>query len=141
MLRFTDGEQFFEMDLRSVEEDASLPSCGDAVVSVRVASHGYAGQNDVWVQKEDLARFCSSLISLERSLNGEAAIVSMSPNELSLQVLAVSSRGHLAVQGSTGHHIHGENRTYWHAISFGFEFEQSQLSEAVRESWVRRHVG
>ena len=133
MLRLASGEHEFQMDLLSVEDDA--------MVSVRVMSYGYAGHSEVWVHKEALVGFCTGLAQLERSLRGEVAIESMSPGELNVKVLSVSSRGHLAIQGSIGTYVQAENGTYWHAASFGFEFESSELSRAVNESWVRRHVG
>jgi hypothetical protein len=129
------------MDLLSVEPDASLPSYGDAALWIHVASHGYTGQSKTWVFKEALSNFCSSLLQLERTLKGEATLASISPNKLALRVFAVSSRGHLAIEGSAGDHVHDSNRTYWHAVSFGFEFEPSQLAEALSRSWVTHHTG
>ncbi|MEK8034998.1 hypothetical protein AACH06_29635 [Ideonella sp. DXS29W] len=140
MLRFAQGDSFFEMDV-PVFEDVSLQSVNGSVVVLRVRSSGYAGENDLWVHTEDLHRFAIGLVELERSLRGEARLTSMSPNELDLKVLAVSSRGHLAVQGTTGHLIQGENQVSWDSVSFGFEFEPSQLSAAVAEPWVRKNAG
>jgi hypothetical protein len=137
--RLTNGHHVLEMDLLSIETDVSLPSYGDAVLWIHAASHGYTGQSRAWVFKEALSNFCSSLLHLERTLEGEATLASISPNKLALRVFAVSSRGHLAVEGSTGYHVHDSNRTYWHAVSFGFEFEPSQLSEARRRSWITHH--
>jgi hypothetical protein len=82
-------------------------------------------------------QFRKSLASLCQNLNGEAALASMSPNELSLTINSVSSRGHLAVHGSLGHHVVTENSQFWHSIAFGFEFEPSQLEEASHASWLQ----
>lgn len=140
MLRFTQGDNFFEMDV-PVVEDVSLQSVSGAMVVLRVRSNGYAGENDLWVHAEALHQFAASLVDLERSLRGEAKLVSMSPNELDLKVFAASSRGHLAVRGTTGNLVQDENQGSWHSVSFGFEFEPSQLSTAVAESWVRKNAG
>jgi hypothetical protein len=137
MLRFSNGNNFFEMEVPLVE-DVSVQSVNGAVVVLRVQSNGYSGMNDLWVHAPDLGNFASQLIELEHSLRGEARLVSMSPNELELRVFAASSRGHLAVHGSTGQLVQGENQEYWHSVSFGFEFELGQLSAAITEPWVRR---
>lgn len=140
MLRFAQGDSFLEMDV-SVVEDASLHSVSGAVVVLRVRSSGYAGENDLWVHTEALRQFAICLVELERSLRGETRLTSMSPNELDLKVFAASSRGHLAVHGTTGRLIQGESQASWHSVSFGFEFEPSQLSAAVAEPWVRQNAG
>jgi hypothetical protein len=73
-------------------------------VLVRVASHGFSGHGETWVLREDFDTFRSSLIQLNETLHGEASLTSISPRTLTLQVKDVS---------------------------FGFEFEQWQLSGAV----------
>ena len=138
MLRFSNGDNFFELEVPLVE-DVSVHSVNGAVVVLRVQSNGYSGMNDLWVHAPDLSKFASALVQHERSLRGEARLVSISPNELELRVLAASSRGHLAVHGSTGQLVRGENQECWHSVSFGFEFELGQLSSAITEPWVR-HV-
>ncbi|MDP2202247.1 MAG: hypothetical protein Q8K07_09535 [Methylicorpusculum sp.] len=90
MLRFTNHDDFFEMQVHP-EEDPSLPSFGDALVSLRVRSSGFVGENQVWVDVEAMRRFVRTLLDLNRVLNGEARLESISPNELSISVDAVSS--------------------------------------------------
>ncbi|WP_200954302.1 hypothetical protein [Rhizobacter sp. Root1221] len=135
-LRFSDHDCFLEVD-GSVEDDPSLQSCGDARLIVRIQSNGYSGQATAWVHGEDLLRFREELASLNASLRGKAGLSSMSPGVLAIEVLSVSSRGHVAVQGSIGGQLYGENAMFWHSVSFGFEFEQSQLEQATRASWLQ----
>jgi hypothetical protein len=137
MLRFSQGDNYFEMEVPLVE-DVSLHSVNGAVVVLRVSSNGYSGMSELWVHVPDIRSFSSALVQLEHSLQGEARLESMSPNELELRVFAASSRGHLAVQGSAGQFVQGENQRFWHAVSFGFEFELAQLSAAITERWLRR---
>jgi len=118
MLRFSNGDSFFEMEVPLIE-DVSVQSVNGAVVVVRVHSNGYAGANDLWVHAPDLDAFASALVQLERSLRGEAHLTSMSPNELDLRVFAASSRGHLAIHGSTGQRVQGENQECWPMIPPG----------------------
>lgn len=139
MLRFEDQGSLVELDLAHVETDP-LPSKGDAVVTIRVASAGFTGVNDAWVFADALREFCAALVRLERERRGEARLVSMSPNELDLTVRSIGSRGHMAVEGSTGHHMHLEDRTCWHAVHFGFDFDPSQLVAAAHVSWVKANT-
>jgi hypothetical protein len=140
VLRFSDGPNFFEMSV-AIEEDRTVQSFGDAYVTVKIESSGFSGHNDLWVLGTELARFCRSLLLLERDLKGSAELQAISQNELELKVLAVTSRGHVAVTGSTGYQVRLENSAQWHSVAFGFEFEQTQLSEAVAVPWVLRYAG
>jgi hypothetical protein len=138
-LRLSSHDCFLEIEA-SVENDSSLPSYGDAQLLLRVQSKGFTGQAMAWVRGDELAAFNKALVSLNVTLRGEATLSSMSPGELALKLLSVSSRGSLAVQGSVGHHIHSENSMFWHSVSFGFEFEQSQLEHAIRVPWLSQHA-
>jgi hypothetical protein len=113
---------------------------GDAYVQIAVRSNGFVGHNDLWLQREQLAQFAKQLVALDRTLKGEATLSSISPNELEVTVRSVSSRGNVAVQGSTGYFVQGENAHFWHSVSFGFEFEPGQLAAALKESWLRQYV-
>ena len=139
-LRLHNVDDFFEMAV-AIEEDHTLQNFGDAYITIKVQSHGFVGHNDVWVTGDAFASFCRSLLALERSLSGEAVLESISPKELKLRIRSVSCRGHLAVEGETGHRIRGQNGLYWHSVSFGIEFEPSQLTRAVKLPWVQRYAG
>lgn len=139
MLRFWEGEDFFELDV-TPEEDAGLQSYGDAYVTVEVNSKGFRGHNDLWVSAESLRGFCRSLVTLEASRRGVAELESISPGELHVKVHSVTSRGHVAVSGKTGYLVRHEGGGFWHAVEFGFEFDPSQLTSATRLAWVRRYA-
>jgi hypothetical protein len=132
-------DDWFEMAV-TIEEDHTLQSFGDAYITIKVQSHGFAGHNALWVTGNEFASFSRSLLALEKSLSGEAVLESISPNDLRFRIRSVSSRGHLAVEGETGYQIQGENGLYWHSVSFGIEFEPSQLTEAVKLPWVQRVI-
>lgn len=138
--RISNGDNFFEMAL-SIEEDYTLPSYyGDAYIILKVQSSGFAGHNDLWVHSESLSAFSRALVALNKTLKGEAVLESISPNELVLRVFSCNSRGGLAVECSTGYHIIGESREYWHSVSFGFEFEPMQLSAMIQMPWIKRYA-
>ena len=139
MLRFENQADCLEIDLASQETD-DLPSRGDAYMTIRVSSAGFAGHNDLWVLASSLRSFCRALIALEADRRGEAVLESISPDELRLIVRSVDSRGHTAVEGCTGYHVQQENSRPWHSVHFGFEFEPSQLLKAVAVDWVKRNA-
>ena len=139
MLRFWQGENYFELEV-APEEDASLQSYGDAYVTVEVSSNGFRGHNDLWVSAESLRGFCRALVALEASRRGAAELESISPDELRLKVHSVTSRGHVAVSGKTGHLIQHESGGFWHSVEFGFEIDPSQLASATKLPWVARYA-
>ncbi|MBC7910942.1 MAG: hypothetical protein H7Y30_10610 [Pyrinomonadaceae bacterium] len=139
MLRFSEGENYFELEV-SPEEDANLPSFDDAHVTVEVCSNGFRGHNDLWVSSNSLHDFCRALVALEVSRQGMAQLESISPGELQVNVHSVTSRGHIAVSGKMGYLVQHENGSFWHAVEFGFEFDPSQLASAVKLPWVSRYV-
>jgi hypothetical protein len=138
MIRFADHENFFELDL-SMQEDENLPSKGDAYVTIRLSSNGYAGQNDLWVSFESLCNFCRNIIELESKRKGEAILESLSPGELYLQIFSIDSLGHMGVRGSTGFRIFKGMHLFPHSVTFGFEFDPSQLVNAANVQWVRKN--
>ena len=139
MLRFENQDDFVEIDIVSQETD-DLPSRGDAYLTIRVSAAGFAGHNDLWVLAPALRSFCQALVTLERDRRGEALLGAVSPRELRLVVRSVDSRGHMAVEGSTGYEVQRENSRPWHSVDFGFEFDPSQLLRAVGVDWVRRNA-
>ncbi len=139
LLRFESQDAFIQIDLASQERTES-PARGDARLSVRVSSGGFAGQTDTWVLEDRLRRFCAALAALERDRQGEAALSSCSPGELDLRLHSIDCRGHMAVEGSVGIHVRRGNWRHWHAVHFGFEFDPSQPAKAVSTEWVKRNA-
>jgi hypothetical protein len=138
LLRFCEGDNYVEITI-ALEEDASLQSHGDAYLTIEVNSNGFRGHNDLWVFAKSLECFCKELISLENNRAGNAELESISPNELHIKVHSINSRGHMAISGKTGYLIPQENKSFWHNIEFGFEFDPSQLVLATKIWWVAKH--
>lgn len=139
ILRLQNINGFFEMGL-AIEENHTLQSYGDAYITIKVQSYGFAGHNDLWVTGDELALFCRSLFALEKSLRGEDALESIAPDELKLHIRSLSLCGHLAVEGETGYQIQGENGLSWHSVSSGIKFEPSQLTKAIKIPWLQRYA-
>jgi hypothetical protein len=136
-LRFSDGADFVELAVAI--EEVSPEAAGDAYVTIRVQSAGFIGHNDLWVCARDVRAFCRALAALDRTLTGEAVLVSASPHELDLRIARADSLGHMVISGSTGYYFPSSHRSYWHAVHFGFEFEPQQLGVAVATPWVQRN--
>ena len=45
----------------------------------------------------------------------------------------------MGILGTTGYSIKNENSRFNHSVSFGFEFDPSQLVEAIKVDWVKRN--
>lgn len=139
MLRFEGKRNFIELDLAMQEKD-NLPSKGDAYITIRLNSNGYAGQNDLWVSRESFHNFCHNLVNLEHKRKGEAILESMSPGELFLQILSIDSLGHMGVRGTTGFQVFAGTDLFPHSVTFGFEFDPSQLEKAVKVDWIKMNA-
>jgi hypothetical protein len=138
-MRFEGSGNSIQIDA-DVEEDSSLSSFGDVLVTLNISSNGFSGTNEVWVQREEAEGFYRAMSLLEQSLHGRATLTSISPAELVLTVLSVSRRGNIAVSGETGYEVQTENSQFLHSIKFGFEFEPGQLTTAVQESWLSQYA-
>lgn len=140
MLRLTNATSYFELEVLR-EEGVSENCYRSLVVRAAASSNGFSGESEAWVFTEHFEGFCKSLASLNEALKGEAVLESMSPNELSLKLASVNSRGYLGVSGMIGHLFLSENSDYWHSVSFGFEFEPAQLQIALQSSCVKKYAG
>ena len=131
-LCFSNQKDHFE--LIPFDQDKHTPG-----ISIIVSSSGFSGHTDTFVV--GFPDFCKGLISLEQARTCETVLKSVSPGELELKVRSVDRKGHMAVEGVVGYHLLGETGTlYWHAVHFGFEFDPSQLIEAVDVSWIKRYA-
>ncbi|HKE43707.1 MAG TPA: hypothetical protein VKB41_04125 [Steroidobacteraceae bacterium] len=134
------------MDVLSLSDGASqlkielLSWDGDAYVAVHAQSHGFAGRNDLHVASQDFKRFCGELVALQKSLKGEARLVSAVEGELDIRIAPADSRGHIAVTGNTGYNVQAADNSYWHSVHFGFQVEPGALDAAVKVPWVSNHA-
>ncbi|MCP3892148.1 MAG: hypothetical protein GY702_25245 [Desulfobulbaceae bacterium] len=88
-----------------------------------VASNGFCGHIDLWLQGRAIKDFCLALYELEKNLTGGASLQSIVPGELEITVKAIDLVGHCALSGAIGYAIESENCTFQHRVEFGFEFE------------------
>jgi len=138
-MKIQDGDNYLELAV-NLEADETLPSYGDAYILLKVSSNGYCGKNDLWVHYSDLKKFCKDIIDLEKYRKGEAVLSSMSPGELELRVFSSNSRGHMAVSGTTGYTVMGNEASFKHSVTFGFAFEPSQLVTLCQQEWIYKNA-
>lgn len=139
MLRLAADNGFIEIDVVEFGGEGT-PAEEDAYITIRVQSSGFVGSNDLWVDGADFKSFCLQLVELERARKGEARLSSISPDELNLTIKAIDSLGHVAVIGTTGYAVQGGQQMYEHGVTFGFEFDPSQLAAAVVTPLVKSRV-
>ena|SRR5882672_2560646 len=131
-LQLTDGTSSLAIDLASWD--------GDAYVTVAINSRGFAGRNDLHIIAEAFNNFCAALVSLQRTLTGEARLTGVMPNELDIVLAPADRLGHIAVKGHTGYKVQLAHTSYWHAVHFGFQVEPTQLDAAAKVPWVTEHA-
>lgn len=139
MIRLNDQTDYFELDL-AAQEGSGTPAEGDAYMTVRINSAGFKGHNDLWVDARALRKFCSDLLRLAAKRQGAAKIEGMSPNEMEIVIRSIDHSGHMVVEGMTGYEVQRERGTRRHSVSFGFEFDPSQLNEVERLPWVKQNA-
>ena len=131
-----DGEDYLELavtDRLTVIHDA-----GDTrfAVRVRVSAHDtvFTAETWCWVQLHVLSTFAEQLRVLEERRQGSAAMESMSPGELQLEIRSTDRAGHMAAVGQVGHWLHsGCGEPSWSAVAFRVPFCPSELPALVRE--------
>lgn len=121
----------------AMQEKDDLPSKGDAYITIKLHSNGYAGRNDLWVSNKALCTFCHDLIELEDKRKGETILESISPGELYLQIFSIDSLGHMGIRGTTGFQVFGGTDLFPHSVTFGFEIDPSQLEKAAKVGWIK----
>jgi hypothetical protein len=114
-----DDDNFVEV-LLVERTPQGLPGAGDLRLHVRVAFSTYRGEYDgVWVEASDFRAFLSELQALEERRRGSATLVSMSPDELRLQVHSTDRAGHIGVTGQLGRWCYaGGGGMSWCQVSF-----------------------
>lgn len=135
MLRFHDQTDFVEIDVAS-EEDPG----GDVYLTLRVSSSGFEGHNDLWVLGSEFTAFCVALRHLEKERRGEAKLTGMSPEELTLVLRSIDSKGHMIVEGHTGYSIQRSVTRPFHCVHFGIEFDPSQLEATKHVPWISKRA-
>jgi hypothetical protein len=132
-LRFKGLGSSLDVDLASWD--------GDAYLTILVDSQGFKGHNDLHVFGRAFQDFCRNLLELQRTLKGEARLVSArSPEELDIVFKPADGLGHIRIFGHTGYEVQADHGLNWHAVHFGFQVDASSLDQVATNQWVRDHA-
>ena len=107
---------------------------GDLRLGVSVRCGTFAGSYDqVWIAKDAWSSFVGSMRRLERERNGQASLVSMSPEEFELHLQVVDRAGHLAAHGCLSRYNfgHPSGKTARSRIEYHVAVDPSMLRELV----------
>ncbi|MDB5307173.1 MAG: hypothetical protein JWO38_1375 [Gemmataceae bacterium] len=131
-----DGEDFLELEVTERVPEG-VPCAGDIrfAVRVRITSKDtvFSAETWAWVEAPVMTTFAEQIRTLEKQRQGSAALESMSPGELRLDVRGYDRAGHIAAVGQVGHWCYGGvGGPYWSAVSFGIAFCPSELPALVR---------
>ncbi len=132
-IRLGDPNDFVEIE---VLERGTLDGRneGDLRLGVSVRCGTFAGSYDqVWIAKDDWSLFLGSMKRLERERNGQASLLSMSPDEFELHLQVVDRAGHVAAHGclSRYHFGHPSGKTTRSRIEYHMPVDPSLLRELV----------
>jgi hypothetical protein len=128
-----DGNDFIELKMAE-RTPAGLPSAGDVRFNARVQFSTFSAESDVWVDAPALRSFVEQLREVERTRQGGAILVSMSPGELRLEIRATDSLGHVGAVGELGRWCRGTlDGRFWSSVAFGIPFDPSLLAGLLEE--------
>ncbi len=135
-LRIANQNNFFEMSL-DPNQGISGRGFEDYRVEIEVHSNQFSAKTHCHLDGPDFVNFLRGLISLDQSRNGETSLESISPDGLKLRMFSTTRMGHMAIEGSLSHSFMGERVNFPHSLSFGFEFDPSELVKIAGYSWVK----
>jgi hypothetical protein len=116
------------------------PTEGDLGVRVAAtaAANGvggpFAGANDtVGIRYAEWTDLLEALRELERTRQGEARVMAMSPAEFQLAVFATDRAGHMAAEGWVGREFGGRNGVFHDRVCFRIAIDPSTLPHILRQ--------
>jgi hypothetical protein len=106
---------------------------GDLRLSVSVRMDEFEGAYDrVWIACDDWRDFIASLNALERTREGTASLIAMSPDEFELHLQIIDLAGHLVAHGFLSrYHFFQRAKIQRSRIAFRAEVDPSLLRELV----------
>ena len=127
-----DGEDYLELT------PTPDPEAGGIRAEVRIRVRGmntlFTAETSCWIDSRAMAEFADQLRVLEKRRKGVAALKSMSPGELLLEIRSTDRSGHMAAFGQVGHWFCSQpGNPYWSAVVFSIPFCPSELEALVGE--------
>jgi len=122
-LKLQEQDAFLELEVIEFGA-ANTPARDDVRLNVSVRTARYAAADHSWLIRPDLDRFLRELRALDQSRQGQAVLVSPSPDGLRLEFYSTDSAGHMAVRGQLGR---TDRYGFLSQLRFGFAFEPDKL--------------
>ena len=129
---FTAGEDHLHMDVVRIADPGS-PGDGEARLTMKVQSSGFAGQGSWWADETSFETFVRDLTRLARTMKGKAELRHKWRPDITFGIVPITSRGHFAVEGQISDTIHGREHAFFHSVRFSFEIELAQIEKAARQ--------
>jgi hypothetical protein len=125
------------IELRCLEIGKLPGMSGDLRMGVAVRDNDCAASREqVWIAKDDWSRFLASLSQLEREREGQAALLSMSPDEFELHLVIRSRGGAVNAHGFLSRYCFGfPGGTAQSRVYFSLPVDPSTLRQLM-ESFV-----
>ena len=121
-------------DSAAILIDWHAEGSGDYVVSIEAEADGFRGHADGHAVGAAVREFVRGLIRLEQSRKGKAQLASVIQNEFQVTIQAIDGVGHMGVSGILRAGPFGPEGRPPQMLKFFFEFDPSQLPEAVRQA-------
>jgi hypothetical protein len=132
-MRIHDNDNFIEINFREAMPH-DLPGADDVLLHVALASSGFSGETDVWIEASELETFLQRAEDFEIRRQGEIEFGSMTPGLFRFQIFSIDRKGHLAVSGRLSTTRRGsEGGLHSSAAEFAFDFDPGQLASFVRD--------
>ncbi len=127
------GEDYLE--LTPIEQTPEgVPGLGDTRFAVRVRCGSFSAETTAYIEAGGLSSFADELHRVEEARQGAAAVESMSPGELLLEVRIIDRAGHAAVLGQVGSWcFRGLDGPHWNVVGYCIRFCPSLLPQITRE--------
>jgi hypothetical protein len=127
------GDDYLE--LTPIEQTPEgVPGFGDTRFSVRVRCNSFSGETTGYIEAGKLREFAEELRRVEEARRGAAAVESMSPGELLLEVRITDRAGHAAVIGQVGRwSFRGLERAHLSVVGYSIPFCPTLLPQITRE--------
>lgn len=103
------------------------------VFSVVIQDKGFSGQNpNVWIRVSCLQQFIEELNEIENKRKGAARITGLSPNEFSLSIESINSRGYFMAAYQLERTLYLENTYQKMYVGGRFDYNISDTNEVVK---------
>ena len=111
---------------------AGTPCAGDINLRVMLKLQGFSGSHDgIWVEHSEIERFISELGTLDKKREGSAKILSMSPQEFTLEIRSSDKLGHIEIEVQLHRHQYSGPKCWPVYLKGGFEVQPETIRQLM----------